>query len=116
MLMPPDDNEDVEPELQKMQQQGAAITTGMISVTVGLACTENSLYVFFLGGTQDNFKDVSVHLTILLFLSMFPIHALGAAMLSFASSLTRSTAGRGISGWGVSSSPLSFFMERFTPY
>ena len=82
MLRPSDDNDDVEPELRTLQQQGAAITTGMISVAVGLACAENFLYVFFLGGTKDDLGDVSVRLTILLFRSMFPIHALGAAMQS----------------------------------
>jgi hypothetical protein len=66
-----------------LQQQGAAITTGMISISVGLACcAENSLYLFFLGGTQDDLKDVFVHLIIFLFQSMFPIYALGATMQS----------------------------------
>ncbi|KAL3773386.1 hypothetical protein ACHAW5_010992 [Stephanodiscus triporus] len=77
-----EDDDDVEPELRTLQQQGAAITTGMISVAVGLACAENFLYVFFQGGTDDNIEDVSIRLTILLFRSLFPIHALGAAMQS----------------------------------
>jgi hypothetical protein len=77
-----EEDDDIEPELRTLQQQGAAITTGMISVAVGLACAENFLYVFFLGGTHDDLEDVSVRLTILLFRSMFPIHALGAAMQS----------------------------------
>jgi hypothetical protein len=71
-----EEDDDIEPELRTLQQQGAAITTGMISVAVGLACAENFLYVFFLGGTHDDLEDVSVRLTILLFRSMFPIHAL----------------------------------------
>jgi hypothetical protein len=65
-----EDAENVEPELQTLQQQGAAITMGMISIAVGLACAENFLYIFFLGGTQDNIEDMSVHLMILLFQSM----------------------------------------------
>ncbi len=65
-----------------MQQQGAAIITGMISNVVGLACTENFLYIFFLGRTLDDLENVSICLTILVFQSTFPIHALGGAMQS----------------------------------
>ena len=32
---------------------GAAVTTAMICVAVGLACAENFLYVFLLGGTSE---------------------------------------------------------------
>jgi hypothetical protein len=49
-----------------------------ISAAVGLTCAEDSLYAFYLGGTQDNLEDVMVGLKILLFWSMFPIQALGA--------------------------------------
>lgn len=77
-----DDEDEVEPELRTLQQQAAAITTGMISVAVGLACAENCLYVFLLGGAGGSVVDMSVRLCILLFRSVFPIHALGAAMQS----------------------------------
>jgi hypothetical protein len=77
-----DDDDEVEPELRTLQQQASAITTGMISVAVGLACAENCLYVFLLGGAGGSVTDMSVRLCILLFRSIFPIHALGAAMQS----------------------------------
>jgi hypothetical protein len=51
----------------------------MISIVVGLACMENLLDIFFLGRTQDTLNDVFAHLTILLFQSMFPIHAFSVA-------------------------------------
>ena len=81
-----EDNED-EPELRSMQQQAAAITTGMISVAVGLACAENFLYVFFLGGTAKGSGEygrtnVYQQMAVLLFRSVFPVHALSAAMQS----------------------------------
>lgn len=74
------DDEEEEPELRSLQQQAAAITTGMISVAVGLACAENFLYVFFLGGTGG--ASVSQEFAVLLFRSVFPVHALSAAMQS----------------------------------
>ena len=77
-----DDEEYDEPELRTVRQQAAAITTGMISVAVGLACAENFMYVFFLGGSRDNSGAIWQELTILLFRSIFPVHALAAAMQS----------------------------------
>jgi len=77
-----EEGEEDEPELRTLQQQAAAITTGMISVAVGLACAENFIYVFFLGGSGGDIGNISMHLTILLFRSIFPIHALSAAMQS----------------------------------
>jgi len=77
-----DDEEDEEPDIRTLQQQAAAITTGMISVAVGLACAENFLYVFFLGGTGGDVGNIGAELTILLFRSIFPVHALSAAMQS----------------------------------
>ncbi|KAL9184043.1 hypothetical protein ACHAXT_002129 [Thalassiosira profunda] len=76
------EDEEPEPELRTLQQQAAAITTGMISVAVGLACCENFLYVFFLGGTGGDMGQISGELGILLFRSVFPVHALSAAMQS----------------------------------
>jgi hypothetical protein len=75
-----DEEDEEEPELRSLQQQAAAITTGMISVAVGLACAENFLYVFFLGGTSGT--SVSQEFAVLLFRSVFPVHALAAAMQS----------------------------------
>ncbi|KAL7444710.1 hypothetical protein ACHAXM_010918 [Skeletonema potamos] len=77
-----DDEEYDEPELRTVRQQAAAITTGMISVAVGLACAENFMYVFFLGGSRGNSGAIWQELMILLFRSIFPIHALAAAMQS----------------------------------
>lgn len=71
------------------RQKAMAITTGMISVAVGLACAENFLYVFVLGGavgendTQDaNKSDFLEAWIVLFFRSIFPVHALAAAMQS----------------------------------
>ena len=75
-----DEDNDEEPELRSLKQQAAAITTGMISVAVGLACAENFIYVFFLGGTSGT--SVSQEFAVLLFRSVFPVHALAAAMQS----------------------------------
>ncbi|KAL7507309.1 hypothetical protein ACHAXN_004512 [Cyclotella atomus] len=75
-----DEEDEEEPELRSLQQQAAAITTGMISVAVGLACAENFLYVFFLGGSSG--ASVSQEFAVLLFRSVFPVHALAAAMQS----------------------------------
>ena len=75
-----DDEDEEEPDLRSLQQQAAAITTGMISVAVGLACAENFLYVFFLGGTSG--ASVSQEFAVLIFRSVFPVHALAAAMQS----------------------------------
>ena len=77
-----EDEEYDEPELRTVRQQAAAITTGMISVAVGLACAENFMYVFFLGGSRSNSGAIWQELMILLFRSVFPVHALAAAMQS----------------------------------
>ena len=77
-----EDEEYDEPELRTVRQQAAAITTGMISVAVGLACAENFMYVFFLGGSRGNSGAIWQELMILLFRSVFPVHALAAAMQS----------------------------------
>ena len=39
-----------EHDVRTCRQKAAAVTTGMISVAVGLACAENMMYVFILGG------------------------------------------------------------------
>ncbi|GKY91987.1 hypothetical protein MPSEU_000170300 [Mayamaea pseudoterrestris] len=81
--------EDEEPEMRSYRQMAMAITTGMISVAVGLACAENFLYVFVLGGAlgstseDDQHKgDILEAWIVLFFRSIFPIHALAAAMQS----------------------------------
>ena len=76
------EEEEEEPDIRTLQQQAAAITTGMISVAVGLACAENFLYVFFLGGTGGDVSNITMEFAILLFRSIFPVHALSAAMQS----------------------------------
>ncbi|KAL3799533.1 hypothetical protein HJC23_008660 [Cyclotella cryptica] len=76
-----DDDEEEEPELRTLRQQAAAITTGMISVAVGLACAENFLYVFFLGGAGGS-ASISQEFAVLIFRSIFPVHVLAAAMQS----------------------------------
>jgi hypothetical protein len=53
----------------------------MISVAVGLACAENFLYVFFLGGAGGS-ASITQEFAILIFRSIFPVHALSAAMQS----------------------------------
>eukprot|EP00980_Cylindrotheca_fusiformis_P028955 scaffold22680_cov107-Cylindrotheca_fusiformis.AAC.24 len=80
-------DEDEEPDVRTYRQKAAAVTTGMISVAVGLACAENCLYVFFLGGLAGNSGDaqqggVMEAWLVLLFRSLFPVHALAAAMQS----------------------------------
>jgi hypothetical protein len=75
-----------ENDARTFRQKAAALTTGMIGVAVGLACAENFLYVFMLGGTdaEDDAKGGGTmeEWIVLLFRSIFPIHALGAAMQS----------------------------------
>lgn len=71
------------------RQKAMAITTGMISVAVGLACAENFLYVFVLGGALGQNDSNEAHSgdlleawIVLFFRSIFPVHALAAAMQS----------------------------------
>jgi hypothetical protein len=76
-----------ENDVRTHRQKAAAVTTGMISVAVGLACAENFLYVFLLGGAAANSGDVHSggiieEWIVLLFRSLFPVHALAAAMQS----------------------------------
>jgi len=78
-------------DVRTHRQKAAAVTTAMISVAVGLACAENFLYVFLLGGTgaaMDSDDDESAmdgylqEWIVLFFRSIFPVHALAAAMQS----------------------------------
>jgi hypothetical protein len=77
-------------DVRTYRQKGMAITTGMISVAVGLACAENFLYVFLLGGAlggtdngeENHPTDVMEAWIVLFFRSIFPVHALAAAMQS----------------------------------
>lgn len=76
-----------ENDVRTYRQKAAAVTTGMISVAVGLACAENMMYVFLLGGargssTAEHRGDVYEEWIVLLFRSVFPIHALAAALQS----------------------------------
>lgn len=64
-------------DVRTARQCAAAVTTAMISGAIGLACAENFVYVFFLGG-----NDTGEELVMLLFRSIFPLHALCAAMQS----------------------------------
>jgi hypothetical protein len=75
-----EDEHDVRTHLQK----AAAVTTGMICVAVGLACAENFLYVFLLGGAGSSGSPGGImeEWIVLLFRSIFPVHALAAAMQS----------------------------------
>jgi hypothetical protein len=68
---------DAQPEIRTLRQKAAAVTTAMISCAVGLACAENFIYIFFLGG--HNARD---EFTLLVIRSIFPVHALCAAMQS----------------------------------
>jgi len=85
-----------EQDVRTHRQKAAAVTTAMISVAVGLACAENFLYVFLLGGTGDASSSSEVgkengmsamdgylqEWVVLFFRSIFPVHALAAAMQS----------------------------------
>ena len=72
-----------ENDVRTHRQKAAALTTGMISVAVGLACAENFLYVFLLGGTGGgDSQGVKEEWIVLFFRSIFPVHALAAAMQS----------------------------------
>ena len=76
-----------ENDVRTYRQKAAAVTTGMISVAVGLACAENMMYVFLLGGAKgssaaEHRGDIYEEWIVLLFRSVFPIHALAAALQS----------------------------------
>ncbi|KAL3924873.1 MAG: hypothetical protein SGILL_000782 [Bacillariaceae sp.] len=79
-----------EQDVRTYRQKAAAVTTAMISVAVGLACAENFLYVFLLGGTGASGSSADPDAAggyleewiVLLFRSIFPVHALAAAMQS----------------------------------
>jgi hypothetical protein len=82
-----DYDDEEEPDVRTYRQKAAAVTTAMISVAVGLACAENFLYVFFLGGLAGNSGNaqqggIMEEWLVLLFRSLFPVHALAAAMQS----------------------------------
>ncbi len=66
-----------ESDIRTLRQKAAAVTTAMISCAVGLACAENFIYVFFLSGSNTQEE-----ITMLVFRSIFPVHALCAAMQS----------------------------------
>ena len=77
-------------EARTLRQRAAAVTTAMISCAVGLACAENFIYVFFFGtigdaansrGSGSN-SNASQELGMLVLRSIFPVHALCAAMQS----------------------------------
>jgi len=90
-LDPNDDDfeEEDDQDVRTHRQKAAAVTTAMISVAVGLACAENFLYVFLLGGTGAGASDGDSAMDgylqewiVLFFRSIFPVHALAAAMQS----------------------------------
>ena len=65
-------------DFRTLRQRAAAVTTAMISCAVGLACAENFIYVFFLnsnGGSKEK-------MVTLFFRSIFPVHAICAAIQS----------------------------------
>jgi hypothetical protein len=70
-------------DVRTHRQKASALTTGMISVAVGLACAENFLYVFLLGGSGSSENgSVKEEWVVLFFRSIFPVHALAAALQS----------------------------------
>ena len=68
---------DDEPDERTPAQMAGAITVAMVSVALGLACAENFLYVFLLSDATVMQEGV-----ILFFRSIFPVHALAAALQS----------------------------------
>mmetsp|Transcript_16382 Transcript_16382/g.31027 ORF Transcript_16382/g.31027 Transcript_16382/m.31027 type:complete len:931 (-) Transcript_16382:112-2904(-) len=70
------DEEEME-DIRTVRQRAAALTIAMISTAVGLACAENFIYVFFLSG-----RNTQEEITMLLFRSIFPVHALCAGIQS----------------------------------
>lgn len=83
-ILEDDDFQEEEQDVRTHRQRAAAVTTAMISVAVGLACAENFLYVFFLGGTgaEAGMDGYLQEWIVLFFRSIFPVHALAAAMQS----------------------------------
>lgn len=84
-----DEFDEDESDVRTHRQRAMAITTGMISVAVGLACAENFIYVFVLGGVvgsshvdEEAHSDILQEWIVLFFRSVFPVHALAAAMQS----------------------------------
>jgi len=73
-----DGDEKDEEEVRTLRQRAAAITTAMIGTAVGLTCAENFLFVFFFGGASSGGEEMAI----LIFRSIFPVHALAAAMQS----------------------------------
>ena len=72
-----EDTTEQQPDVRTSRQKAAAVTTAMISGAVGLACAETFIYVFFFGGSN-----AQEEITMLIFRSIFPIHALCAAIQS----------------------------------
>jgi len=68
-----EEQEDHDIDIQTVRQRAAAVTIAMISTpAVGLtSCAENFIYVFFLSGSNTQEE-----ITMLLFRSIFPVHAL----------------------------------------
>jgi len=64
-------------DARTIPSRGRSITCAMVCVAVGLACAENVVYVYFAGGSQ-----VQDEIIVLICRSLFPIHALCAAMQS----------------------------------
>jgi len=65
------------PEERSPTQMAGAVTVAMVSVALGLACAENFLYVFLMSDATVMQEGV-----ILFFRSIFPVHALAAALQS----------------------------------
>jgi hypothetical protein len=82
--------EEDENDIRTHRQKAMAITTAMISVAVGLSCAENFLYVFVMGGalgssngdSEERKDDLIEAWIVLFFRSIFPVHALAAALQS----------------------------------
>ena len=65
-------------EVRTLRQRAAAVTTAMIGAAVGLASAENFLFVFFFGGANSGGEEWAI----LILRSIFPVHALAAAIQS----------------------------------
>lgn len=88
LIHPEAEFENAHKDFRTHRQKAMAITIGMISVAIGLACAENFIYVFVLGGgpgsgnADEATGDIFQEWIVLFFRSIFPIHALGAALQS----------------------------------